>query len=646
MLKLSNFFQQLTSLNIFFVVLSLLFLDILGAKIKSFFISNKKIKRDTRLIDWLIGLAFFVFVWFIFGFFVPVSRTSILVSALILLTCSLGDYIKNKLYLDYWKLAKQLWLPAVLVLPLFPAVFVKASLPPYYFDEMAYHFISPFAMLHQIKDFWTFNGGLYMNIPRLMDDFYILGFSVFYTYSITRILQFFVLITSLFEAFLLINKYFGKISSFIFILILSSLPLELPFWATVGYVDIPTYSFLLLGLIFGICFFRINKKDYLTLSLIFWAMSVGTKYTTLVSFGIFLLSLLVVYLIEYRSAKVIVDKKLVMKVLTALIVFGGYWYIKNFVIYGNPIYPFLFRCWGKYAGQCGTGSSFFGSWTDPINLSTLYPVVIRQLLPQNVFVSIALLLSVIILFIAGSKKERLLLILLSLPFLGELLILKSFSGFAIRYQQHLQLYLILIVVIFLAMGLKYNTLKVLRQFVIFALLVTCTYFYFENISYLNSRKFVTSEEINYSVGKVDIYYWIKNRLPDMYEVALWCENPPGGSAMLARFDPDMIWYKDAGYVNSYLLACSWRNPGVDLDQWANFVNVAKQADLKFWIVSSVGCLPEGEVKSGAELQDASSSSEDIKRLLLMRKLNNAVVCNSEEVVHGLYYFDYSRIKTK
>lgn len=644
MSKLSDFFQPLNFINLVYFVAALVFFDVFGCLVKSLFIKNEKVGSETRLVDWLIGLGSFVFLWFLLGFFVTPNQTFLLVSIVALFLISLPRYLKEKTYLSYFTNAKQSILPIILLIPFLPSTFVKASLPPYYADEMAYHFISPYSMLHQMKLFWTFTGGVYMNVPRLMDTFYILGFTVTHTYSVIRLIQFSILGTALVFAFLLIKKILGSFSAILYIFIFLSMPLALPFMATIGYVDVPAYSFLLLGVVLAITFLFSNKNEYLILSAIFWGMSIGTKYTTLIPFAVFVPSLLLVYLIKYKSLLKLFNKGLIIKIFLGLIVFGGYWYIKNLVVYGNPIYPFFFHCWGNFVNECGNGSSFFGTWTNPVNFHTLYPIIIKQLLPQNLWLHLILVVSPLLVFIFGNRKNRLLLLLVSLPFFGELIILKYFSGFAIRYQQHLEFYLIFMIMLFVSTKFRNLFLNLSKYVLVSLLVISCLIFYVRNAINMNSLNFVNWEEINYSLGKVTIYDWIKKRIPETADATIWCENPQGGPIGLARFDPDMIWYKDAGLLRSYLVGCYWENPSLSPSEWKNIISVAKERKLAFWTVTINSCLPEDKVKSKEEIGDSNNDPEKLQKLLEMRRLNNAIVCNSEQVLPSLYHFDYQKLK--
>lgn len=632
MLKLSDFFQPFNLFTILCLIGLCLFFDILGTSVKGLFIKNAKINNETRLVNWLIGVSFFVFLWFLVGFVIEANRVNLLISMFILLLFTLPGYLKRKEYQSLSKFVKPLSIPILLMLPILPLTLIKASLPPYYNDELNYHFISPHQVMHQLKMFWTFEGGTLMNVPRFIDNFYILTFSLTHTYSVVRLLQFLVLLTSLFYSFLLIKKLFGKMSAFLFLLIFLGLPLNLPLNATIGYVDVPAYSFMLLGLLLGIAFILKEYKEYLILSIIFWGMSIGTKYTSLMTFAIFLAVFGVVYWFKNKSLKILFDKGLLLKLFFGLTFFGGYWYIKNFVIYGNPIYPFIFHCWGKYnTSYCPLGSSFFSTWTTPVNLRTLYPII-NQLLPGNIFLHIVLAISSVMIFLFGNKKIKKILLMIILVFGMEMMILKYFSGFFLRYQQHLAFTLILAIVLIASVKFRNRFVRIAQYSMIALVVISCSLSYYDNIQNTISGL----HERNYFFGKMSIYDWVNHELPKLSGIISWCEKQPIGTS-LTSFDLD----SEAVYIRPFLMNCYFSEPDLNPSEWKNFTRTAIDKKLKFWTISYSECNPQNV--SVPERGIGPGENKDTDAQALMRKMNNVIVCNSEKILPNFYYFDYRKL---
>ena len=112
---------------------------------------------------------------------------------------------------------------------------------------MAYHFISPYAVNNLLSTFWNFDGGALMNAPRLMDTFFITIFSLTKTYSIIRLFLFGILATSLLYVFRNLKNYFNIWTGILFLLLFLGLPQDIVFTSTIGYVDISSYAFLMIG---------------------------------------------------------------------------------------------------------------------------------------------------------------------------------------------------------------------------------------------------------------------------------------------------------------------------------------------------------------------------------------------------------------
>src|SRR6185369_15566076 len=298
MLKLSDFFQPLNIVTLSYFFGLFIFFDIVGTFIKNK-ILNIKNDKYSRILNWLFGFGFFVFLWFVLSLFIPPSQTSISVSIVILFLITCFPYFKNQ---DYKKLFKSLWdlkVPILIIVPFLPALFVKASLPPYYGDEMAYHFLAPSSLLNitTVK----YPGGIYADLPRILDFFWQQIFTLFHTYSIARLFHFTILATSMVYAYSIIKKNFSILPAFLFVFVFFSLPQDIILTSTLGYIDVGAYSFLLIGLISGIDFLVSRETDSLVLSGLFWAMNLGTKYTGISTFLSFVVMFVLFILIKRKE---------------------------------------------------------------------------------------------------------------------------------------------------------------------------------------------------------------------------------------------------------------------------------------------------------------------------------------------------------
>lgn len=544
-------------------------------------------------------------------------------------------------------LGKEIWklkVPILIIVPFLSAVFVKASLPPYYSDEMAYHYISPLALklLAPIK----YVGDFYADLPRTLDIFWQLVFSLFHTYSVARLFHFTILATSMLYAYAMIRKNFGFLYAFLFVFTFFAIPQDIVFNSTLGFIDIGAMAFLSIGLISGIDFVINKSESSIIYAFLFWGMSLGTKYTGTTSFAAFLL-VFSILLIKFRKEYLkFFNFTLILKLIFAFLIFGGYWYIKNLIAYGNPIYPFIFHCWGAVAKDCPNTTSF-GNWTTTINLKALYPIL-TELLPKDVFVRILAVAVPVIALFGTNKKLKWIIVSLFATVVVEIVMLKYFSGFYLRYHQHMELYLLLGVILVLSNKYKNRLVETVVKLSLLGLITTSIFTYIYTVHYTISNS-VNWNEINYSIGKSNIYDWVDYVFPRMKYITRWCENPPGGKPVqIAKFEPDIIWHEprrlDDYHMRVFATNCSFYSPLPEIP--ANeALQYASDHKMKFWLASENGCVSDVEVNT----QYLSGYSNEYIRILAeylvpAMALNNKFVCNSVEIGPHLYYFDYEKLK--
>lgn len=630
-MSLINFFAPLNFQTIFISFCLLFLFDIIGTYIIN--IALKIDNKNIRILNWLVGFGFFMFIWFLLSFFIPYSRINIFISILFLLVLTLPRYIKYK---NYREIINEIWflrLPILIILPFLPAIFVKASLPPYYSDEMAYHFISPFAVTH-LKAI-SYTGGIYADLPRIMNMFYEIIFSLASTYSIARIFHFLILVTSMLYTFKILKLSFNWFTGFAFVLIFFSLPQEIVLTSTLGYIDVAAYSFILIAISSFIGFYKFRSIDYLYVLSIFWAMNLGTKYTGVSTFFVFVIMFLTLWLIDPNCPLKLIKPKILLKIVILLLTFGGYWYLKNFIWYGNPIFPFIFKCWGSHIETCPQMGGFFGTWTTQITFNNLY-LILSQLFVKNKILHLLVAMIPLFCFYIKDFKTKIITFFMFACVLIELLLLKYFSGFYIRYQQHLQLYLLMSIVIMLTSELTNKTVQFISKIMMALLILVTISLYIYNITYFNSLKFLTWEEINYSIGRINIYNWIDNKFPAMKYTIKWCENSDNGkSKKLARFDPDLIWFDYDGLKRVFILNCDYINPPLYDQDIKKIIPSAIENKLQFYIASKGRCISDDNV-----VKLHPTERDD---MLYLRKINNKIICNSKEIEPNLYYFDYTKL---
>ena len=614
---LSDYFQplNLTTLTQFFLLL--ISFDFWGTFIKSILL--KKLSHDSRIINWLIGLGFFSFFWFLVRFFLPPNQLLVASSIILLDLITLPYYLKSK---GFSKLISECWrfrYPILIIAPFLPAVFVKASLPPYYSDEMAYHFISPSQLAHIST--WHFDGDFYPNLPQVFNLFFVLVFALTKTYSVVRLFIFSTLVTAILFTFSFLRKRFGRLPAYYFVLSLFGIPKAIVHVSTIGYVDIPTYSLMLTGLVLLIDYFYSTSHSSVYLSSIFWGLALGTKYTSLSAFAAILPLTSLLILPKIRLKRIAATFFLVL-------IFGGYWYIKNLVAYGNPLYPMF----------SSSSIPFTGSWTTAVDLAHLKEIM-GELFPHNVLLQLFVLVSPIFVLFDKSRKTKIISLFLITTIVLEFIILKNFSGFYARYHQHLQLWFLLLLSIRLSNRYKHRWQTVVASLTVLVLTPTLFISYFRAVKTTYQPSFFTSQEVKYATGSLSIYDWVKAELPRVYDIVRWCENPPGGEVSIVFVDPDMIWYEKDGFVRSFLTNC-YLEKGIPLEgaPLANLLSVAVDKKIKFVTPSVNRCLPDDQV--GTKIINKDDLDE---RTIYLRRLSNKLLCHSQEIIPHLYYFNYENL---
>jgi hypothetical protein len=632
MIKLIDYFSPLNFQNIIFFILTLLFFDCLGTFVKKT-IFKTKVDNTPVIINWLIGLGTFVSLWFFIGFFIEPKKIPLLVSVVLLSLVSIKTYLKSN---QLTKLIKEVWrmnLPLLVILFFLPSALIKASLPPYYSDETAYHFIAPIA-LNNLHTFWVFEGGMYANLPRLFDTFFILSFSAFHTYSIARLIHFSILMTSILFSFNRLKFLFGQLPALFFITAFFSIPQDIVLISTIGFVDIACIAFMLIAWISAINLVIEKSTTYFWLTIIFWSMALGTKYTALTASFAFFLPLLILLLINKSKHKTIFSLSSLFKISLTSLIFGGYWYVKNLISYGNPFYPFILPC-TRFANEwCNTSSKIFGNWTTPINFNN-FPKILNEIFIQNQFLIITAICLPLFIFLNKNSKTKIISIWIAISILIEIVILKATSGFYMRYHQHLQLLFLILISLQISNIYSSKILKSISNLIFIIITITLGLNLIKTIEKTNSS--LLPQEINYAVGKMDIYDWVRYKFPRVGQAVVWCDSPPSNQPVhLAVFDPDMIWFAEDGSIRTFMTNCGYNNPNLEGLPLNQVLETAKAHKMQFWTITPNHCLPE---KSVTKKFDQEGDLE-----LYLRHLNNLIVCNAHEILPNLYYFDYSNIQ--
>lgn len=627
-LDLNNFFHPLTFFELVKFFVCFVALDSIG-----FYIAKKLFCEIEflRPIYWLFGLGIWVFCWFGLHFWFPFVATKIWLSLIFLSIPTWRFYIREQGLMGYFKFLKQYPLMLILVLPLLPIVWVKVSMPPYFFDEMAYQYYSPRNYL-DLPTWDFFQGGLYQNLPRLLNTAYYLMFGISNSYALARLLHFSIFVSTFWSIHLWISKRFGDLPAIFFLALYLYLPIDILTTSTLGYVDIAAVSLITLATLLTIDNL-IYKSKSLIPALLIWSLALGIKYTssvTLLAVGIFWF---IGILIQKRNLFKF-DRKKWLVVFAICIAMGGYWYIKNLALFWSPIYPFVLPCKPGLIEKCNTSNSFFAGWTVPINIENA-----REILSQLFAGQIKLVwfyLAACLLLVANIKKKS---ARVGLSILGvtiiEFAILKHLSGFYLRYNQHLQV-LSIILICLPVISLKNKNLSSIVS-VLFSLLLgililiggykTLRYHY-----YLPG--YIQKYELDYSLGKSNIWDWLDKKFTKTNTVIKYC-NEVQEQVTLTNVDPDLIWFEYEGMMRVFLTNCIYRDNPLGAYKIEDLGNKAKEHKVEVLFPSINPCVSEDKIRR------LPYENENQKHL---RKVNNWMVCNSKEVVPYLYRFTYKDLQ--
>lgn len=140
--------------------------------------------------------------------------------------------------------------------------------------------------------------------------------------------------------------------------------------------------------------------------------------------------------------------------------------------------------------------------------------------------------------------------------------------------------------------------------------------------YEQDQAFLKSFEIDYAFGRVSINEWIDNFFPKTKSVVHWCNKQPT-PVKLVTFDPLILWMDYEGLSRVFLTNCYYDSI---LSISEIYSNIGKK---DIYLVSVATC------DESLEKIEADPKADKMEYLEL---INNKYICNSSEIVSGLYYY--------
>jgi 4-amino-4-deoxy-L-arabinose transferase-like glycosyltransferase len=216
----------------------------------------------------------------------------------------------------------------------------SALVPPYRTDALAYHLPEAMGVAAGGLGWLVKNapGDFFTNLPagvEVLDAvLYALG-----GFTPIHLVHYSILLAFLFFLFKLIKEYFDRPKALLAILLIFSL-YDLFVNGTNAYVDAVMIAWELSGFLLLLLWSKSRSAAYLVMAGFFYGLALGTKYNALS--GILLAGLILLfYLSKDKNSIGTIVKKILYFILPLLAV-SGFWYFKNLIFYGNPIYPFYF----------------------------------------------------------------------------------------------------------------------------------------------------------------------------------------------------------------------------------------------------------------------------------------------------------------
>jgi len=572
---------------------------------------------------WLFGWGTCTFFWFIAHQFVPLKPEWIIALSSLLVGISLPTYIKADGWLSLTRALRQGIVPLLLLTPLFPALWVKASLPPYMTDEMAYQLISPYEL--SVADRWQFSPGIYHVIPKSLNIFFHASFALFRTYSPARIVHFAIVVSAFLGVYEWVKLRWGAGRAVLFWVLFFYWPgQQLLIAATSGYVDMAAAAFTFLGAVLAIEAVVFQNPSVLLASVAAFSLASGTKYSSLFSIA----SYGIIVLIAVVTRRISLSKSLIFSASLIAVLLGGFWYVKNIAYRGNPIYPFVFGC---RETECVGNSSFFGDWTTRIQVKNI-PSIVNDLMVGNRKLELALVCAGLLSLLGASRKVRVFNLVLGVGLAIEFGFMKAMSGFLMRYFWHIQFLLLLFMVVQTHKSVRDSEWVRILKSLLMAFLIL-----FAAINFLRTSRFtyypdrLSPQEISFATGKTDIFTWTKDRLPQMSQVISWCNNPPYAPVEMYRLDPDLIWFTYEGQMRIFMTNCHLTDLPIDPSLPANLTYSYIQTSVKqpFIYVSLAGCQPESQIQH-------YEYENPYQRYL--RYANNDLVCHLPPVAPHIYSY--------
>lgn len=321
----------------------------------------------------LLGLGLFGSLLGILYFCIPgkLTLSGFIPPLIALILMSIGN--KFQYFKSDRESLNPIFVTCIFVLLAIPMVGVLTPSTSLDWDSIAYHLAVPKIWVQQ-GHAGSISFIHHSNFPGVVDSWFAFGESLggqtlakFYTWCFTTY--------GVLAIFGFIKDRFSATAGWLCAIAFASIPMVM--WESgTAYIDVANGLFAGFGFVFAAQYIEKREKADLILAAVMLSFAAGSKYTGLQA--IFIASFVVLLLINKS------DKLGAVKMGGLAAVLSSFWYIKNWVLVGNPVYPFFYSAlggknWDKfngdiyseeqktfgYHGVMNLGQSIFGLVTSP-----------------------------------------------------------------------------------------------------------------------------------------------------------------------------------------------------------------------------------------------------------------------------------------
>lgn len=310
----------------------------IGERVNFFFLAGSAVTA---------GFGVLAISFLIISFFLPLYTPILCILILIILFFGRGNLKELYEYIFYSikKSKKRDFLEKTLLLFIFFCFLFylsSALTPPYRTDALSYHLPEAMGVAEQGFSYvWqnSVKGAFYIYLPMILEVLYA-GMFKLGGFTLIHLSHYTLVLAGLLTIYGFLENYFGKKKALFSVLFIFTL-YEFFVNATNSYVDAGMAVFEISGLLWLLSWI-VNKKQtaLLILSGFFYGLALSVKYNAVYGCLIAGILFLCSSFKERHSLKRIFRNSLFFAASAILI--ACFWYVKNCILAGNPIYPFYF----------------------------------------------------------------------------------------------------------------------------------------------------------------------------------------------------------------------------------------------------------------------------------------------------------------